>query len=474
MARGRGPNTTRPAQTALPAPPAPAADLHPSAGDALTLYLEQMGSIPMLSREEEVELTRCLGERRRRYRHAALCSWHVLGRLVETLERVQAGELPLERAVELVPALDLTEGRIRRRLPGSLRALRRLLAESEAEFRPSLDAARPRPSRAARARLREAAALAEGLLPRTELLDGWVDELRRQAARLTHLADQEAAGRGHPGRLAELRAALLRARATSEEVSALVRVLERRRELYNQVRGELAQANLRLVVSVAKRYRNRGLSFDDLIQEGNGGLMRAVDKYEPRLGYRFGTYATWWVRERITRALADHGRTVRLPSHHVTTLGSLIRVENEFTARHGREPTEEELADALGLTPERLRDLRREAQPTVSLDEHFAGDGEEPWSDFLSDAGADDPGAEADRDLLRERVVEVLRSLAPRDREVLELRFGLRDGRSRTLDEVAQLLGVTRERVRQIEARGLLKLRQPGRRDRLAGFTDEV
>jgi RNA polymerase primary sigma factor len=434
-----------------------------------------MGSIPMLTREQEAELTHRLGERRRRYRHAALCSWHVLARFVETLGRVEAGELALDRAVEPAPALDLTEARIRRQLPGCLRALRRLLAESEGECRLSLDSgARPGPRRPARARLREAAALAEGLLPRGELLDGWVDELRHQAARLTHLADQGAAGRGHPGRRAEYRAALLRARASPDEVSALVRVLERRRELYQQVRRELVQANLRLVVSVAKRYRNRGLSFDDLIQEGNGGLMRAVDKYEPRLGYKFGTYATWWVRERITRALADHGRTVRLPSHHVTTLGSLMRVENELTARHGREPTEEELAGALGVSPERLRALRREAQPTVSLDERFAGDGEEPWSDFLSDAGADDPGAEADRDLLRERVDEVLRSLAPRDREVLELRFGLRDGRSRTLDEVAGVLGVTRERVRQIEARGLLKLRQPGRRDRLAGFADEV
>jgi RNA polymerase primary sigma factor len=466
-----------PALAARTAPAMPANEEATSGTDALALYLQEMGSIPMLSREEEAELTRRLGERRRRYRHAALCSWHVLARLVETLDQVEAGDLPLGQAVELVPALGLTEDRIRRRLPRSLRALRRLLGESEAEFRPALKAVRPagrrRQSRTARALLREAAAVAENLLPRTELLDRWVDELRQQAARVSHLADQVAAGSCHPDLRAEFRAALLRARATPGELNALVRVLERRRGQYQQVRGELAQANLRLVVSVAKRYRGRGLSFGDLIQEGNSGLMRAVDKYEPRLGYKFGTYATWWIRERITRALADHGRTVRLPSHHVTALGSLSRVQNELTARHGREPTDEELAAALEMSPERLRALRREGQPTVSLDNQFAGEGDEPWSDFLSDAGAADPGAAADQDLLRERVDEVLRSLAARDREVIELRFGLRDGQSRTLDEVAQVLGVTRERVRQIEARGLLKLRQPQRRGRLAGFTDD-
>jgi RNA polymerase primary sigma factor len=466
-ARGRGDERARRPTSAV----APASQGDASGTDVLTLYLQQMGSIPMLNREQEAELTRRLGELRRRYRHAALCGWHVLARLVETLDRVEAGELALDRVVELTPALGLTEERIRQGLPGSLRALRRLLRESEAEFRPS---ARSQKRRAARGRLREAAAVAEGLLPRTELLDGWVNELRQQAARASHLADQVAAGSCHPDVRAEFRAALHRARATPEELSALVRVLDRRQALYRQARCELAQANLRLVVSVAKRYRGRGLSFDDLIQEGNGGLMRAVDKYEPRLGYRFGTYATWWIRERITRALADHGRTVRLPSHHVTALGSLGRAQDELTARHGREPTEEELAAAVGMSPEKLRALRREAQPTVSLDEHFTGDGEEPWSDFLSDAGAVDPGAAADQDLLRERVGEVLRALAPRDREVLELRFGLSDGRSRTLDEVARLLGITRERVRQLEARALLKLRQPARRDRLAGFTDEV
>jgi RNA polymerase primary sigma factor len=425
--------------------PGPGREDQARESDALTLYLQQMGSIPMLSREQETEMTRRLGERRRRYRHAALCAWPVLARLVEALRRVEAGELALDRVVEVAPALGLTAERIRERLPRSRQVLCRLLAQSEAESRVAPASARAR--RAARARVREAAALAEGLLPRTELLDRWVDELR---------------------------AAQPRARATPDDLSALLRVVERRRELYRQVRGELAQANLRLVVSVAKRYRRRGLSFDDLIQEGNSGLLRAVDKYEPRLGYRFGTYATWWIRERITRALADHGRTVRLPSHHVTALGTLSRAKNELTARHGREPTDDELADALGVSRDRLRALRREGQPTVSLDEHFGEGGEEPWSDFLSDAGADDPGTAADQDLLRERVGQVLQSLAPRDREVLELRFGLRDGKSRTLDEVARVLGVTRERVRQLEARGLLKLRQPQRRDRLAGFTDET
>jgi RNA polymerase primary sigma factor len=235
----------------------------------------------------------------------------------------------------------------------------------------------------------------------------------------------------------------------------------------------LAEGNLRLVVSIAKRYRSRGLPFSDLIQEGNRGLMRAVDKYEHRRGFKFGTYATWWIRQGITRALADHARTIRVPCHQVGTLAAVERVRGELSIQHGREPTVEEIAAVLGVTTEETQSLRAVARHPVSLHEPLGGDGERALEDFLNDPDATNPGQQVDQHLLRERITEVLRSLTPREREVIELRFGLRDGQPRTLEEVARTYGITRERIRQIEARGLLKLRQPLRSQRLADFAEE-
>jgi RNA polymerase primary sigma factor len=285
--------------------------------------------------------------------------------------------------------------------------------------------------------------------------------------------DRSAAGRERNTRLTKhLRDMQIELQTTSDDLFRMVRVLERRRYRYQQARRELAEGNLRLVVSIAKRYRSRGLPFSDLIQEGNRGLMRAVDKYEHRLGYKFGTYATWWIRQGITRALADHARTVRVPCHQVGTLAAIERVRGELSIRNGREPSIEEIAAAVGVTPEETQSLRVVSRHPVSLHEPLGGDGERALEDFLNDPGALNPGQAVDQHLLRDRIAEVLRSLTPREREVIELRFGLRDGQPRTLEEVARTYGITRERIRQIEARGLLKLRQPMRRHRLADFAE--
>jgi RNA polymerase primary sigma factor len=270
----------------------------------------------------------------------------------------------------------------------------------------------------------------------------------------------------------ELRNLMLEMLTTPEQLDSLLYVQKRRASVYHKARRELAEGNLRLVVSIAKRYRGRGLSFADLIQEGNRGLMRAVDKYEYRLNFKFGTYATWWIRQGITRALADHARTVRVPCHQVGMLAAIERVRGELSVRQGREPTVEEIAAVLGLTPEDTRSLRVVGRHPMSLHDPIGGDGERALEDFLNDPSAANPGQTVDQHLLRERMAEVLRSLAPREREVIELRFGLHDGHPRTLDEVAKVYGITRERIRQIEARGLLKLRQPVRSQRLAEFAD--
>jgi RNA polymerase primary sigma factor len=260
--------------------------------------------------------------------------------------------------------------------------------------------------------------------------------------------------------------------ATPEEMQMLLRVIRRRQRIYQQFRSDLAEGNLRLVVSIAKKYRGRGLAFADLIQEGNRGLMRAVDKFEHRMGFKFGTYATWWIRQGIQRALADNARTVRVPCHQVGILSAIERVRGELIVQTGREPTIEQIAKVLGTSPEEAKSLRAVARQPLSLHEPMGDDAERALSEFLDDPSISSPGENVDATLLKERIAEVLKSLTPREREVIELRFGLKDGAPRTLDEVAQAYGITRERIRQIEARSLSKLRQPVRSNRLAGFAE--
>jgi len=457
-------------------------DAH-AADDALGLYLRQMGAIPLLSREQELELAKRLEFRRRRYRHAALCSWRTLQAVVQTFEKVQAGQLALDPTIDVVTTLGLSRENILNKMPYNLRTLRHLLAVSDASFRSLLRAnsmvARLRARRELWRQLRKAVRLAEELSPRIDLLDRWTDELRVVSRQMSDLqqqldaGDRSAADRERRTRIAkQLRDLQHEVKATPEDLAELVQVLERRRIYYQKARRELAEGNLRLVVSIAKRYRSRGLPFSDLIQEGNRGLMRAVDKYEHRLGYKFGTYATWWIRQGITRALADHARTIRVPCHQVGTLAAVERVRGELSVQQGREPTVEEIAAVLGVTAEETQSLRVVARHPVSLHEPLGGDGERALEDFLDDPDATNPGQAVDQHLLRERIGEVLRSLTPREREVIELRFGLRDGQPRTLEEVARAYGITRERIRQIEARGLLKLRQPLRSQRLAEFAE--
>ncbi len=450
--------------------------------DALGLYLRQMGAIPLLSRDQELALAERLELKRRRYRHAAMMNWRTLACIVDTFERVRAGQLALDPTIDVVTTLGLSRERILQRMPHNLPTLHNLIKAADADFR-RLRAGSAHGSHQTRLhwwwRLRKSVRLAEELSPRIDLLDRWVDELRALSRQMTQLEREKDAGhRSSADRerrtkaAKQLRDLTLEVRSSSEDLANLVRVLERRRIEYQKARRELAEGNLRLVVSIAKRYRSRGLPFSDLIQEGNRGLMRAVDKYEHRLGYKFGTYATWWIRQGITRALADHARTIRVPCHQVGTLAAVERVRGELSIQQGREPTVEEIAAVLGVTPEETQSLRVVSRHPVSLHEPLGGDGERALEDFLDDPDATNPGQQVDQHLLRERIAEVLRSLTPREREVIELRFGLRDGQPRTLEEVARAYGITRERIRQIEARGLLKLRQPLRSQRLAEFAE--
>jgi RNA polymerase primary sigma factor len=449
--------------------------------DALGLYLRQMGAIPLLNRQEELSLARELETARTRYRRSALVSWLTVERVIDTMQRVHAGELAVDPQIDVVTSCGLSRDQIMARLPHNLRTLQHLMTAATADFRvlqrTSTATGRSRLRRILWRRLRKAVRLVEQLSPRSELLEHFSEDLVIWDDRFKDLDRRIAAcGRSAAGRqeqtklIKELRDTTMAVRCSSEELGRLLAVQRRRLHRYQNARRAMAEGNLRLVVSIAKRYRGRGLAFADLIQEGNRGLMRAVDKYEHRMGFKFGTYATWWIRQGITRALADHARTVRVPCHQVGTLAAIERVRGELIAGIGREPTVEEIAKKLGVSAEETRSLRVVARHPVSLHEPLGGEGERALGDFLDDPGETNPGETVDRHLLRERIEEVLRSLTTREREVIELRFGLRDGHPKTLDEVARAYGITRERIRQIEARGLVKLRHPARSQRLQGF----
>ena len=238
-------------------------------------------------------------------------------------------------------------------------------------------------------------------------------------------------------------------------------------------RRRLSEANLRLVVSVAKRYAGRGLPFLDLIQEGNLGLMKAAEKFEPDRGFKFSTYATWWIRQAITRAIADQGRTIRIPVHLVESINRVKKTAGELLRKNGREPTAEEIAAQLEMEPARVRELIQLAQDPISLETPVGEEEDAHLEDFIQDDEAGVPADEAGRQLLRRELMNVLKSLTPREERVIALRFGLEDGRARTLEELGREFNVTRERVRQIEAKALRKLRHPSRAKRLRDYLDE-
>jgi len=436
--------------------------------DALGLYLRQMGSIRLLTKAQEIELAKRLEKARNRFRRAALFCAHVVGRGLRQFERIRSGQATIDPAIDVFSneALRLSREQILARLPFHLPLIEKLLRKESFRF---AEGPGNNPSAWKRARfhrLRKMMRLMCELSPRIDSVERWVDELLDHADEMgTYVKKADPSA---------LKDAQDKIHLTYQELIAYLRVLRRRRAAYQKVRRELAEANLRLVVSIAKNYRNRGLPFSDLIQEGNRGLMRAVDKYEYVLGFKFGTYATWWIRQGVQRSLADHARTVRVPCHQIGLLAKIERKRLELGGELGREPTQEELAFALGITEAETRSLRAVGRQPVSLHDPVGGEGERALEDFLSDRGITTPGENFDSLLLKERIHEVLKSLAPREREVIELRFGLADGTPKTLDEVARIYGITRERIRQIESRGLLKLRQPTRRDRLESFSDST
>ncbi len=270
----------------------------------------------------------------------------------------------------------------------------------------------------------------------------------------------------------KLRKRELAAGRNIEEFKKDVRMLQRWLDKSQEAKREMVESNLRLVISIAKKYTNRGLSFLDLIQEGNMGLMKAVEKFEYRRGYKFSTYATWWIRQAVTRAIADQARTIRIPVHMIETINKVLRGAKKLMMETGREPTPEELATELGLTAERVREIYKIAQHPISLQAEVGDGGESQFGDFLEDTSADSPAEATGYSILKDKMNEVLATLTERERKVLIQRFGLLDGKPKTLEEVGLQFNVTRERIRQIEAKALRKMRHPTRSKQLKAFLD--
>jgi RNA polymerase primary sigma factor len=302
-------------------------------------------------------------------------------------------------------------------------------------------------------------------------------QLRAIGDRIGELGDRlDESGGGaaeRDGVLRERRRLLLSTRESRRTLSRRLTRLDDLQNRYEVAKRELAAGNLRLVVSIAKRYRHRGLSFLDLIQEGNSGLMRAVDKFEHARGFKFSTYATWWIRQAITRAIADQSRTIRVPVHMVDTITKLRNAVRQFLQRHGREPSLEEMAEATGLSLEETQCIWRMSRQPVSLDQPLGDSDDGAVGDFVKDQHEEDPLKTIHQQTLQSVIGRALDGLSYREREIIRLRFGLADGYSYTLEEVGTLFEVTRERVRQIEAKAVEKLRDPGLHAQLSGFIDE-
>jgi RNA polymerase primary sigma factor len=450
--------------------------------DPVRLYLLQMGGIPLLTRDSEVSSAREIELWRRKFRTTMLANDLVLAGAVQLLEKVQAGTVRLDRTIEVAVTNTREKKRLLKRLGPNLETLRRIEQEKKKLFRIAMSRGTPLPTRreAWRRLVRQrnkAVRLVEEMNLRIQRLYPLLKQLRLLGERLEGIRQEEG---GHRQTAAtretfrrEERALLL---STRESRRTLLRRLERLHILqdrYDAAKRSLAAGNLRLVVSIAKRYRNRGLSFLDLIQEGNSGLMRAVDKFEHARGFKFSTYATWWIRQAITRAIADQSRTIRVPVHMIDTMTKLRNASRGFLQRHGREATVEELAELCNLTVEEAGCVARMSRQPVSLDQPLGEADEGGYSDLVKDHREDDPLRDVNQQSLRSSIARVLEELPYREREIIRLRFGLTDGYAYTLEEVGTIFSVTRERVRQIEAKAVEKLRQPGVHRDLAGFVDD-
>ena len=466
--------------------PAAPAEMPKLTNDPIRLYLSQMCEIPLLNRDQEIALAKKIEITRRKFRRAVLGNDFALRQTVEVLRKVAAGILPFDRTIKVSLTERLTKEQVGARMPHNLKTLDTLMDDNRRDFqsivRKSTTTSRKDQARMNYQRRRlKSLVLVEELSLRSRRVIPLMKQLEQFSQRMDYLQSRIAhlkVTTGSPSELnrcvAELRHLIMTTQESPRSLRTRVDDFKKSFKEYEAVKRQLSSGNLRLVVSIAKKYRNRGLSFLDLIQEGNTGLMRAVDKYEYRRGFKFSTYATWWIRQAITRAIADQARTIRIPVHMIDVLSRLRNIQKVLTQDLKREPSMYEIAEVAELTIEEVQRVLDIGRSPISLDRPV-GEGEDnAFGEFIEDPSSDNPVRNASNGVLRDRIDSLLKTLTYREREIIRLRYGLTDGYSYTLEEVGRIFKVTRERVRQIEAKAVAKLQNPVRAKMLEGFLKQV
>ena len=450
--------------------------------DPVRMYLTQMGEIPLLKREDEIALAKKIELTRMAFRRKVLESDFAMTHVVSILEQVQQGALPFDRTMRIsTPAAKATT---LRRMPANLETIHRIMDVNQQLFRQIHEEADPASRKVLEKQLhrrrRHVATLIEELAVRTSRIQpvmGKLSNILRKMCRLQrNIADPKAERLTEDDVMVvqeELEGLMGLALETPEQLEERCRSIRRIFAEYESAKRKLSGGNLRLVVSIAKKYRNRGLSFLDIIQEGNTGLMRAVDKYEYRRGYKFSTYATWWIRQAITRAIADHARTIRIPVHMIETMSRLRNISKKLQQEFGSEPSIEEIAQQADMPISEVRRVMKIARHPISLDRPVGESEDSYFGDFIEDDSAESPVMAATQEMLKDKIDAVLRTLTYREREIIKLRYGIGDGYTYTLEEVGRIFKVTRERVRQVEAKAIRKLQHPVRARKLEGFLDQ-
>lgn len=454
--------------------------------DPVRMYLKEMGSVPLLSREEEVEISKRIEKAQAQIERIIMRFRYASSESISIANYLLSGKERFDKAITEKEVLNKQEfmtylPKLAQLLKQEDQILEQLLLQLDHSGLKKGDRLKAMED-IEKCRIRTQAYLRR-LHIRHNIVDDFVEVILGAYDRFLFLEKeiQELTPRAERNKFAGLKLASAKRKLKKRELAAGrslddfkkdVKMLQRWMDKSQEAKREMVESNLRLVISIAKKYTNRGLSFLDLIQEGNMGLMKAVEKFEYRRGYKFSTYATWWIRQAVTRAIADQARTIRIPVHMIETINKVLRGAKKLMMETGREPSPEELAKELGITPERVREIYKIAQHPISLQAEVGDGGESQFGDFLEDTGADSPAEATGYSILKDKMGEVLSTLSDRERKVLIQRFGLADGKPKTLEEVGVEFNVTRERIRQIEAKALRKMRHPIRSKQLKAFLD--